>query len=310
MRTEQIKHLLVIRECGSLSKAAEKLRLTAPALSLSVKALEEELGMALLERSNKGVQLTEDCLHLLEIGTRFLRDLEELKSKHNDRSIAFQGVIDFFCGQNAVDQFFPHVTYLFHKKYPGCYVNPIVDSITGGLAIMSKDMSKEMLFCYDLWNNESVNLTPDFSRFAFHALSTGRSYCACSKRSGLARQAAITYEEFSQYPLLIYRAKSYDSINYERTLSAQGDTGGQTIVLDNQAVYHEMLLNEVGVAHNVLLPFKDLHDDQALAYIPIIESPTQTTFQFGYLTHRHQPLSKIAQGFIDFLQEYLAEHCV
>ena len=59
MRTEQIKYLIEISEHHSLSAAAEKLCITTAALSLSVKSLEEELGLLLFRRTNKGVELTE-----------------------------------------------------------------------------------------------------------------------------------------------------------------------------------------------------------------------------------------------------------
>ena len=55
MRTEQIKYLIEISEYHSLSAAAEKLCITTAALSLSVKSLEEELGLLLFRRTNKGV---------------------------------------------------------------------------------------------------------------------------------------------------------------------------------------------------------------------------------------------------------------
>lgn len=58
MELRQLKHFLAVGETGSITAAAKKLRLTQPALSRQIKALEEELGTALLERGAHSIQLT------------------------------------------------------------------------------------------------------------------------------------------------------------------------------------------------------------------------------------------------------------
>jgi DNA-binding transcriptional LysR family regulator len=58
MELRQLKHFLAVAEAGSITAAAKKLRLTQPALSRQIKALEEELDTALLERGAHSIQLT------------------------------------------------------------------------------------------------------------------------------------------------------------------------------------------------------------------------------------------------------------
>lgn len=54
----QIRSLLAVVEEGSIRRAAERLRMSQPALSRQMQALEQELGGRLLERTSTGVQLT------------------------------------------------------------------------------------------------------------------------------------------------------------------------------------------------------------------------------------------------------------
>ncbi|WP_168793315.1 LysR family transcriptional regulator [Paraburkholderia aromaticivorans] len=54
----QLKALHTIAKLGSVSRAAEELRLTQPAVSLQVRLLEEAAGAPLLQRVGRGVQLT------------------------------------------------------------------------------------------------------------------------------------------------------------------------------------------------------------------------------------------------------------
>jgi DNA-binding transcriptional LysR family regulator len=58
MELRQLKHFLAVGEAGSITAAAKSLRLTQPALSRQIKALEEELDTALLERGAHSITLT------------------------------------------------------------------------------------------------------------------------------------------------------------------------------------------------------------------------------------------------------------
>jgi DNA-binding transcriptional LysR family regulator len=58
MELRQLKHFIAVGEAGSITAAAKALRLTQPALSRQMKALEEELDTALLERGAHSIALT------------------------------------------------------------------------------------------------------------------------------------------------------------------------------------------------------------------------------------------------------------
>ena len=58
MNITQLKYVLEIAGSSSMREAAAKLYVTQPALSASVRELEEELGILIFERTNKGISLT------------------------------------------------------------------------------------------------------------------------------------------------------------------------------------------------------------------------------------------------------------
>ena len=58
MRIEQIGQILEIVECGSIGKAAQKLYMQQPNLSMAVKAVEEEFHQPIFYRTPNGVCLT------------------------------------------------------------------------------------------------------------------------------------------------------------------------------------------------------------------------------------------------------------
>jgi LysR family nitrogen assimilation transcriptional regulator len=76
MELRSLNYFARIAELGSITRAASHLRLAQPALTRHVQRLEEELGVALFTRANRGVRLTEAGQRLLESATRILRDVE------------------------------------------------------------------------------------------------------------------------------------------------------------------------------------------------------------------------------------------
>ncbi|HET7835162.1 MAG TPA: LysR family transcriptional regulator, partial [Variovorax sp.] len=66
MDTRQMRCIVAIAECGSLTRAAERLGLAQPALTQTLNRLEGEIGAKLFERSRRGAALTEAGLAIVE----------------------------------------------------------------------------------------------------------------------------------------------------------------------------------------------------------------------------------------------------
>ncbi|QUH24590.1 LysR family transcriptional regulator [Serpentinicella alkaliphila] len=87
MNLQYMKAFYVTVKVNSISKAAKILHLTQPGLSMQIQALEKELQVSLLNRSNKGVELTDAGKVVFDYATTILslkdnieRDLESLKT--------------------------------------------------------------------------------------------------------------------------------------------------------------------------------------------------------------------------------------
>ncbi len=81
MELRQLKHFLAVGEAGSITAAAKSLRLTQPALSRQIKALEEILDTSLLERGAHSVTLTPAGEVLLVEARKLLRATETMIEK-------------------------------------------------------------------------------------------------------------------------------------------------------------------------------------------------------------------------------------
>lgn len=75
----QLEYLLAVANCGSFSMAAEHCFVTQPSLSMQIKALEEELGVVLLDRSKKPVIPTEAGEVVLEQVRETLKEYNSIR---------------------------------------------------------------------------------------------------------------------------------------------------------------------------------------------------------------------------------------
>lgn len=73
MNTTQLECFLAVADYLNFSRAAEHLRLTQPAVSHQVKTLEDELGVALFQRTSKKVRLTQEGHMFLQYAGKILQ---------------------------------------------------------------------------------------------------------------------------------------------------------------------------------------------------------------------------------------------
>ena len=119
----QMKYFKTIVEEGTISKAAKKLHMAQPPLSMQLKQLEEELSVILLKRGNKQIELTEAgnrfykrCLQILDL-TEITKN--ELKQSYQD--VLRIGITSSNSGliqQESIQEFIKknkHVQYAIHE---------------------------------------------------------------------------------------------------------------------------------------------------------------------------------------------------
>jgi len=81
MELYQLRAFAAVADSGQLTRAADRLHLSQPAVSAQIKALEEELGQRLFDRTSSGMELTLVGRELLELAQQVLGAADDLKAR-------------------------------------------------------------------------------------------------------------------------------------------------------------------------------------------------------------------------------------
>lgn len=78
MDTRQLRYYVALIEAGTYTKAAEQLHISQPSLSATIKKLEESVGLTLINRGSRSLQLTHEGKILYEEARRFLQHFQHV----------------------------------------------------------------------------------------------------------------------------------------------------------------------------------------------------------------------------------------
>jgi DNA-binding transcriptional LysR family regulator len=123
MDIRQLTYFLEVARQQSMTKAAEVLHVSQPALSKMVKGLEEELDMTLIIRSNKSSEVTDAGKIVMEYAKKMIALMNEMTTTLSDMTNLQHGSIHIGIPPIAGSLFFPKVIAEFHKAYSNIKIN-------------------------------------------------------------------------------------------------------------------------------------------------------------------------------------------
>ena len=123
-----------VAKCGSLTKAAEELYISQPAVSQAVKQLENQLGGKLFNRTHKGMELSDTGgKQIFATVEKALQLLSEADTKYSELKNTATGVVRICASDTVSTHFLLKYIKEYHEKYPN--VNLILQNCTSAETI-------------------------------------------------------------------------------------------------------------------------------------------------------------------------------
>jgi len=125
MELRHLRYFVAVAEELHFTRAAERLGIKQPPLSLQIRQLEREIGTSLLRRETRGVKLTETGALLLDEARRILDQVERTKTGVQSRARGETGHIHLgFAGATYVHRLVPGIIRAYRERYPGVVLSP------------------------------------------------------------------------------------------------------------------------------------------------------------------------------------------
>lgn len=116
---KQLEYFVAVAKMSNFRKAAQKLQVSQPTLTLQIAAMEEEMGMQLFDRSRAGTLLSPAGRDLLPLARDILEHYQQLTDIAEGRGSELAGTFRMGVSPTIGPILLPKVLPQLHKRYPG-----------------------------------------------------------------------------------------------------------------------------------------------------------------------------------------------
>ncbi|MGN0610572.1 MAG: LysR family transcriptional regulator [Ruminiclostridium sp.] len=281
MYNPQLKAFVTAAECGSFTKAAEKLFISPTAIMKQINSLENHLGLKLISRTNQGVKLT-PAGKMIYKDALFIFDYSE-KSIEKARQYTQQYEKTFCVGTSILNPCKPFMDlwYKLSPQFPGYRLNivPFDDEHTNIIAEVSS-LGEKFDFLTGVCDSASW-----LDRCSFLKLGEYKKCIAVNANHRLANKKIIRLSDLAGENLMMVKAG--DSGVNDRIRAFLCNNYPQINILDTPHFYDMSVFNRCAQSDDVLLTiecWQDVHP--LLVTIPV---EWDFTIPFGVLYAKDPP---------------------
>ena len=285
-----LRYFLAVAREQSFSVAAERLYLSQPTLSRQLKELEEELGKPLLNRSSKGVTLTEEGMILRARAEEIvaLMDKTQLEVMQSGEQIA--GMVHIGAGETYAVKLIANTAKHLSAEYPG--VQYSIYSADGSDVIEKLDKG--------LLDFGIVFQSVDTSKYNSADLPLKDRFGVLMRRdSPLAQKEYVTIADLKGQPLIIPRQPNHNSMFLE---SIGIDEQSVKVAAQYNLVYNGSVMAAEGVGYCICIDrLINVTGESDMCFRPF--SPAIET-GCSFIWKRNAVFSKAAEK---FLEQFIAD---
>jgi DNA-binding transcriptional LysR family regulator len=288
----QIQAFKTVAEFGSFTRAAERLKVAQPALSLSIRELERELNLRLFDRTTRRVELTSAGREFLQAADKLLADLERAVRDARDLSEMKRGRIVVAAPPLLAAMIVPSAIAAFNATYPGIDI---------ALFDARNDQILERLLAGDA--DLAIGTFDDRAdgiRRETLAQDTLALFCAPS--SPLAKKRRLRWADLDKRTLIMLTRDSSIRALVERTLAQAGHDIGRPLYEVSQ-ITTAVMLAEAGLGVTILPAYAwSFARGRDVVSRPLTEP--QVTRNVDLIQTDGRSLSPAAEGFARILRKH------
>lgn len=269
MELRQLRYFMAVADELHFGRAARRLHMSQPPLSVQVGRLEREVGVPLFDRSTRRVTLTPAGLHLQERARRILDEVDAVRGEMRDYVDGLAGQLTAGFVSSANYTVLPEVVRLFRSRRDRVTLSLV--PLTSGEQI---DRLRDGTLDVGLVRDESALSDARAPELITEVVFEERLVMCVPVTHGLASRAEVTAAEILEVPMIAY-PRSLMPGYVDRVHEVLGITPGAMRIAE-EVVHQETALGFVaaGVGASILPESVRQLVPPSIAVIPLAGSPT------------------------------------
>lgn len=296
----QLKYIVAVAAVGTISKAAKQLYITQPSLTAAIKELENELGITIFVRTNKGVILSTDGEEFLGYARQVIEQTDLIEEKY----FGITPTKHQFCISTQHYSFAVEAFVTLLKNHGGEeYDFRIRETQTYEIIEDVAKLHSEVGILYlNKFNETVLRKTLRENDLTFQRLFIAKPHVFVSTFSPLAGQHTVSLEDLAPYPRLSYEQGTHNSFYFSEEILSTRDSKKDIMVSDRATLFNLLIgLNGYTICSGVIS--EELNGKNILA-LPLT---VDDYMEIGYITHTKVRPGRFAQLYINALKHYAAE---
>ena len=292
MDIKQISYFMAVAQEGSFSRAAEKLEVSQPTLSMAVKKLEEELGTELFYSFSRRQNLTDEGLRLKEGAAKLLEVYQETIENVKLSDHVGSGVVTLGLSPLFGACFFGDLIPSFAAAYPDIKINMIEDGANKIDELVERGE-------VDLAVTLNTERTASFASCHF---STQRNVALLHKDHPLSNARSITVTDLKEDSFAIF---NQDFILNRQIMSACHAAGfrPKIALLSSQWDFMVELVSRNRAVSILPKPVLDKHPDPNVVCVPLTDSMKYWDIVLAW--NKQKYMSKSCRLFLEYIRKNL-----
>ncbi|MBR4819121.1 MAG: LysR family transcriptional regulator [Clostridiales bacterium] len=294
----QLKYVIAIANSKSFREAASRLFVSQPALSSTIRELEEELNIQLFERTNKGIRLTDAGKEFLVYAKEAVSQYELIEDRYLDKdldkkhfSVSMQHYVF------AVHAFINVVKEFDTGKYTFAVHETRTDEVLSNVRSLDSEVG---VISYSRTSEKVMKKLFREFQLEFFPLITRETFVYVWKDHPLSKKKELSLKDLSDYPCISFDQSSEN--DFYLTEEALGDYDFDKLIKTNdRATSAELMAAMNGYSIGTGIMTESLAIKKDFVTIKLKEEDPLT---IGYIVRANHKLSEIGQRYVDELLKY------
>jgi DNA-binding transcriptional LysR family regulator len=296
MELSQLEFFVTVVEEGGFSKAAERVFRTQPAVSIAIRRLEEEIGTALFERSQKAPVLTDAGELFYDYAQRILALREQALGVVGELRSLKRGRVRIGANESTSLYLLPHLILEYRARYPEVMVE------------IFRHVSERL-------PREVLDRNVDFAVLAYAPVDSDLESFPVLRdelvlivhpEHPLAKRESVKVEELGRESFLAHNVRTGSRYKVTETFAQHHTPLNITLELATIETIKRFVQLRIGVAFVPRMCVEEELDRRTLVSLPVEELVYVRTLWVTY--RRGAVLSHAAAAFLEILREHAGTH--